>query len=126
MFLSKNKKVIIVKTYHYKWLANVTFGFHLLWILVLLGGLGLQYILPWYEKFHLAAVMTTIVSQVLWLGCPLTTLECALRRKYDKETSYYGSFIAYFLNKYFGINISSKVVIAQLAIVAIISIYLAV
>ncbi|OHA52481.1 MAG: hypothetical protein A3A30_04975 [Candidatus Terrybacteria bacterium RIFCSPLOWO2_01_FULL_48_14] len=53
----------------------------------------------------------TISAQLLFRGCPLTILENMLRRSDDERfKDFKGRFIAYYLNKWFGFNLSAKIV----------------
>jgi len=106
----------------YKRLAWITFVFHLFWVIVLLGGIPLSHCLKWYMQYHMCAFTMTIVSQIIWFGCPLTMLETYLRRKADPHYgNYTGSFICLLLRKILGIRVPGWVVIPQIFLVGIIS-----
>ena len=105
----------------YRLLANLVAVFHTTWIVILIGGIGLQFIFKWYRPIHLAVVTTTVVSQLIFLGCPLVALEQALRRQYDPDRSFIDSFVVHYLQKMFGIEVSLLMVTGMLAVVAIAS-----
>ncbi len=64
----------------------------------------------------------TIVSQIIWFGCSLTTLEHLLRRKADPSRgNYSGSFTETALRKFLGVKVSSWFVLAFLAAAVVIS-----
>lgn len=105
----------------YRKLANATFWFHWIWVAILLGGIPMQITFQWYKPVHMVVLTTTLVSQLLWLGCPLVALENAFRAKYDPNTTYSGSFICHYLKKRFGISVSPTIIIVQLVAMAIVS-----
>ena len=105
----------------YRKLANAVSVFHWIWVAILLGGISLQFAFQWYKPIHMIVLTTTIVSQVLWLGCPLVALENALRAKYDPKEMYYGSFICHYLKKRFGISMSPALITAQLVAMVVVS-----
>jgi len=106
----------------YRLLANATFWFHMLWVAILLAGLPLSAFYPWYRPIHGIVVLTTVASQIIWLGCPLTMIECAFRAKYDPSTSFTGSFVTYYLKKWFNVTVPAKVVVIQLLVMLALSI----
>jgi energy-converting hydrogenase Eha subunit A len=74
----------------------------------------------WYDRYHIVVVTSTIVSQLIFLGCPLVALENALREQYDPKVKFYGSFICHYLKEYFGFQISPEyITLALVGIVAI-------
>lgn len=101
----------------YRILADFVFGFHLVWIALLLGGTILSINYKWYRRYHAAALAGTIVSQLIFLGCPLTALEDALRMQYDPKVKFSvsGSFVCHYLKEYFGFQISPKYITLALA-----------
>ena len=101
----------------YKLLANSVMVFHLLWVVILIGGGVMQFKLEWYRPIHTAVVTTTVLSQLIFLGCPLVVLENSLRRQYDPSTTFTGSFIAHYLQK-FGVEVSPLMVTLALAVIA--------
>ncbi|NTW13931.1 MAG: DUF2784 domain-containing protein [Candidatus Moranbacteria bacterium] len=106
----------------YRVLADAVEVFHWVWIVLMMAGIPLQFIYPPYAPIHLTIVTATIISQILWLGCPLVALENALRAKYDPRRTYTGSFVCHFLKKRFNITVSPLVIVIQLVLVAGISI----
>jgi hypothetical protein len=99
----------------YRIAATITMVFHWVWAALLLIGIPIQLAVPGYRPFHLAAVTVTILSQLLWLGCPLMALENAFRSKYDSRATYTGSFLCHYLRKWLGIRVPPWVFTVQLA-----------
>src|SRR3989338_5197326 len=99
---------------NYRKLADATFYFHWFWIGLLLIGSILQFFLPFYRTIHLIILTITIIAQVSWHGCPLVTLENALRAKYDPNEKMHGSFLSYYIEKWFGIKIPPAIIAIQL------------
>jgi hypothetical protein len=76
----------------YHLLADVVFACHLIIVwLILLGWLSGQ-LLPVYS----AAVIVTFLSEYLLGYCPLTRLECALRRMADSESVCGNGYLSYY------------------------------
>ncbi len=100
-----------------KTLADIVFWFHMVWIGVLLSVIFLP---PHLQFLHTIAASATIASQVLWGGCPLVTLENALR-----DDPYTGSFTAYLLHKTFGIEVESWAVATSLVGIFLVSVFMA-
>ena len=107
-------------------LASAVRAFHLLWIVLMIVGIPLSILCDWYEPIHWVVIGTTIVSQIVWLGCPLSTLEQALRRKYDPDATYTGSFVCHYLRKRFGIEVPPIVVTLQLLVFVVVAIAISV
>lgn len=86
----------IVLITHVSFVAFVIVGLLLIWI----GGIFRWGWIrnPWFRSAHLAAIGLVVVQ--VWLGviCPLTTLEMYLREQAG-DTTYGGTFIAYWLQK---------------------------
>lgn len=86
----------------YKTLANAVFVLHIVVIAMLLGGGFLAALLGgWYKQWNVIFVSTVIFSQILFLGCPLTTLEMAFRRKGDSSIEYGGSLTRWLFKRVF-------------------------
>ena len=107
----------------YRLLADAVVVLHFIWIMVLLGGIWFSLKYKRYRPIHLTVTLTTIVSQLIWLGCPLVALEETLRRQYDPTRKYAGSFTVYYLHHYFGVEVPPLAIIASLGIIAIIAIF---
>ncbi len=105
----------------YRKLANATACFHWIWLALTAISLPLVFVLNWWLIIWVFMLITTVVSQFLWLGCPLTLLENKLRAKYDPSTTYERPFISNYLYKRFGIEISITIIVVQLTVVAIIT-----
>lgn len=106
-------------------LANAVFVLHLLVIGYLLGGSA--FVLtkyasdyPFIRSLHLLFVGITVISQIVFLGCPLVELEAYFRRKYNPDYSYHGSFTVYLIEKMSGVTVPVEIVtLATFAIAAI-------
>ena len=104
----------------YRVLADFVFWFHGVWIVLFLGGIVLSMKYRWYKRYHAVVVTSTIVSQLIFMGCPLVALENMLRMQYDPKTKFSGSFICHYLKEYFGFQISPEyITLALVGIVAI-------
>lgn len=83
--------------------ANIVFLSHLFWVGLILGGGSFAATHTWYSPINFAVVATTAVSQVLFLGCPLTALEKALRSHgKDRIEGVKWSFTVHYLERWFG------------------------
>jgi len=100
----------------YKLLANLVFILHLIVIVMLFSGAFLCTILSWYKNIFFPFLGTVMLSQLAFLGCPLTTLESGLRAKYNKFPEFSGSFTSFLVYKIFKIRISPMVTVALLII----------
>ncbi len=105
----------------YRRLADIVSWFHAFWLLLLLGGSLIALIFPWYKTINWIVISVTLVSQILWLGCPLTVLEHSLRNKYNPADKSSGSFVCNFCENKLGIKISPIVVFCQLVMLLAIS-----
>jgi hypothetical protein len=83
-------------------LADIIMVIHFLWIIFMLIGFVLTVRAFWKPAFfdrwvfrtiHLAGILFVAAWELLGKYCPLTLWENALRRKYDPDTNYPGSFI---------------------------------
>lgn len=102
----------------YHFLADFVVVFHFVWVAALLGGWFLLRF-KWYQPIHLTLLATTIISQLLFLGCPLVALENSLRMKYDPDVVYNGSFVCHYIEEYFGYQLSSGWIILALVVIAL-------
>ena len=102
--------------FHKMRLANAVSVFHVVWAGLLLGSLvvfALSLFLPisFIVKVCWAIVGVTTISQLLFLGCPLTTLENALRSYgKDRMKGYKASFVVDRLDKWFDLRPSTVIV----------------
>ena len=104
----------------YRILADFVFWFHWVWTALLPVGLVLSMKYEWYRRYYAVMVMSTLVSQLIFLGCPLVALENALRVQYDPKAKFGGSFICHYLKEYFGFQIAPEyITLALVGIVAI-------
>ncbi len=104
----------------YRIFADFVFWFHWVWIALFLGGIVLLMKYKWYKRYHAVVLTSTIVSQVIFLGCPLVALENALRAQYDPKEEFSGSFVCHYLKEYFGFQIPPEYI--TLALVGIVTI----
>lgn len=112
----------------WKFLADLVFVSHMVLVLILLGGsfailsgLYLQY--PHLMRIHGIITAATLISQIIFLGCPLVTLESALRNKYrSKPSTYYGSFVVYFLMKLTGVKVPVILVTTGMYMIVVIAV----
>ena len=84
-------------------LADIVFWFHLFWGLALISGGFVAIKTKRYLPIHGAIVGASIFSQLLFLGCPLTTLEQNLRSMATgEEVRFQGGFIVHYFVEWFG------------------------
>ena len=96
-------------------LANVTFGLHLLFVLLMLPSttlfcLGYYRTRPLLQQAHCAAILTMGVGQAVLLECPLVSLERALRSPSGDSLWYDGSFVVFIVERTMGFNLPVVVV----------------
>ncbi|PSO45294.1 MAG: hypothetical protein BRC25_02600 [Parcubacteria group bacterium SW_6_46_9] len=106
------------------YLADFVFIVHIIWIALLLISTltNLLSSNEKLEKVHLAILTATVVSQSIFLGCPLTTLESAIRSKYNSSFSLTdGSFMVHYLNQWFGVKVSPAAITLMLLVVFMLS-----
>lgn len=96
----------VVKLAYY-WIANLIFFSHF--------ALGVYYLVGWqWKEYHLIywILMTAWIGSWLTLGyCPLSRAEFSLRKRYDSAIDPNREIIQYYIQKFFGILIPSKVII---------------
>jgi hypothetical protein len=103
----------------YKILADLVVLIHFAWILFMLWGFILTvcgsvsiFVLPaakdrwaafldrWiFRIIHLGGIIYVAILTVLGKYCPLTILENELRKRYDTELTYPGSFVVHYIEK---------------------------
>lgn len=108
----------------YRILADLVYWFHWFWIFLMIGGAFLSIKYKWYRPYHAVIMVGTIASQLIFLGCPLTTLENALRAHYDPNATYMGSFICYCLQKYLGIQLAPQYIILAMVLIILVSAFI--
>jgi len=106
----------------YRILADIVCCFHAFWAILILSGIFVAMRWRWYMPYHCIALISTAVSQVLFLGCPLTALENSLRASYDPKAVHTGSFTCYCLERYFGYKIQPEIVTLVLLIIITLSV----
>lgn len=90
-------------------MANGLFLIHAGWVAVLIGGAFFIVGNRWYIPYHLSIVSGTLLLNLILGGCPLTWWEERYRKAWDPMTeSFENSFVAAYLKKLFGINMTSK------------------
>ena len=94
----------------YKMLADLVFASHVVVIVMMLGGgvlaassFGQEH--PGFRRFHVTFVVMVIISQILFLGCPLVELEYTLRHQYDPSIKPGGSFTVYLIRTLVGVTV---------------------
>ena len=89
-------------------LADLIVVAHLAWILFMLWGFVLTIRGFFHAEFfdrrlfrtvHLCGIVYVSLLAILGSYCPLTILENVLRRRYDPEFAYPGSFIVHYIEK---------------------------
>jgi hypothetical protein len=103
-------------------MADAVEIFHWFWIVVLILGIVIQIIFPWYQPIHLGIAISTIISQIIWRGCPLITLHHSLEIKYDPHASQYSGSFVYNKLKKIGITVPPIIIATQMLIVFIVSV----
>lgn len=98
-------------TTDYQLLANLVLAFHVLMVVYLIASVaasttGLLSRHPLLRRIDLTILLITISSQVIFLGCPLTLIEQALRRRADPDWVFGGSFMVLILQKLTGMQVS--------------------
>ncbi len=82
---------------------------HLLWIALVVTSLPIMLMWEPYTYVAVSTIFITTGSWILWGDCPLFTLENRLRRQYDQQESYAGSFMSHYLHKHFSIEVPTLV-----------------
>jgi hypothetical protein len=100
----------------YKEASIMVEWFHWIWIALLVSGLFIKGAFPWYAHIHNAVVATTVMSQILWLGCPIVAIQEDLMAKYDHHKHLHGSLTCYLIEKFFDIKVPWQMIASQLAI----------
>ncbi len=110
----------------YQVLAVALDIFHLVWIGVMITTCILSIIpkRPLFKKIYLIVIGTTILLQIVFLGCPLTVLSQALRQCDDPSFSFDGGFTAFILRNYFGIHPPAIVGVTATAILITLAIFI--
>lgn len=81
--------------------------FHGLWIILLIGGAWFGQAYPWYSSIHTIIIVTTVISQLVFISCPIVLLQGTIARRYLGQTEEpLLSFTAYLLKKFFNVDIS--------------------
>lgn len=116
----------------YETLADLVASLHSLWIVLTLA-LAAWAFIGFFAKWRtaifairafLAIGFTTLASQLVWLGCPLTLLENTLRTRHDPSTAYEGAFLAHLIEKWVGVKVDPIFITAQLLLFLGVAVYL--
>lgn len=111
---------------NYVFLADIVRVFHLLWISILVISFICFHLRIGPRLFFAACAGTTMVCQVLWLGCPLTALETTLRRLGGKwDCDYDGSLVCYIILKCFDVHIHPAFIFFMLTSVFLVALGIA-
>ena len=112
----------------YRVLADAIMVAHFAWILFMLVGFVLTIRAFWRPKFferwffrtiHLLGILFVTTLVILNKYCPLTIWENALRRHYDPNTDYPGSFIVGHLEKLIYPDVSPLVMVIPTILIAV-------
>jgi hypothetical protein len=110
----------------YRLLANIVHWCHMLLVCILVS-MPLIYLTlnvgPRLQGFLEIFITATLMSQMLFLGCPLTIFEFWLRRKYDPTITDTGSFVTDLLRRKFGWEINPLVLFLILVCIFIFSVH---
>jgi len=96
---------------------------HWIWIVVLLVGIPIQWVLPRYGLIQIIALAGTLASLLWWKQCPLTLVENALRARSEAGGVYNGSFLRHRMKKV-GVHIPPGAIVATLTTMLMISVAL--
>lgn len=112
----------------YRVLADIIMVLHFAWILFMLLGFGLtvraflrpEFFERWlFRTIHLVGILVVASLEILDKYCPLTIWENALRRHYDPNTDYPGSFIIGYLEKWIYPDVPPVVVVLPTIFIAV-------
>lgn len=106
-----------------KHLPCVVVAFHAYWLKIVVLGAPTIIFFPELRVCHLAMVLITLLSWIIWGTCPLTMLEKNLRTKYCSGKGLYtGSFTSHYSRKYLRFTISDSVVQITMTVVLFVSV----
>lgn len=112
----------------YRVFADGLVVIHFAWILFMLYGFALTVRALWKPKFfdrwlfrsvHLVGILFVAALEVFGKYCPLTIWENALRRHYDPEHAYPGSFIIQYIVGLIYPNVDAIVLLIPTASIAL-------
>jgi len=89
-------------------LADIILLIHISWSLLLLGGTVYMLFNNDYVVTHLVIVTFTILLNLVLGECPLTVFETKLRRRGGHDKYNGMTFTGAYVDKYLGINLSTK------------------
>lgn len=84
--------------------------FHLIWILLLISGPFIAMKVEWYKTVSSIILQTTIISQIIFISCPIVLVQGLIKRHYLNEDVVIPSFTNYLFKLTFGIDISPAAV----------------
>jgi len=105
----------------YEQLADAVFWFHMVWVMYLLVGSWLFMVWKRFVPYYVVSVVTTVLGQLLWLGCPLVTLENTLRAMADHSYRPIDHFIVHYAKQYFGLEILPLFITMSLVVIFVLS-----
>lgn len=95
----------------YQRYADTITAIHVAWTIVIFGGVVLMFFWHSYALVEIIVVsFTLLISLPFGAVCPLTMLEEHLRRKIDPSFNNGGSYLAYYINRWFKSNISVRAI----------------
>jgi len=99
---------VIKQSFLLEWGAHAIALMHLIWTLLIFVGVFLVLIDHAYAPLNVGVLVMALVVNIPFPSCPLTLLEQKMRKKIDPEYNITGSFMATYLNKILGTNVSAR------------------
>ena len=96
----------------YKFLADLTVGLHLAWIIFLFLGALWGARRRWVRYFHWSGLGFAVLIQIFDWYCPLTHLEIYLRGRHDPATFYTGDFVIRYLDRLVYLQVPRFVIVS--------------
>lgn len=115
-----------------RWLTYIILVVHFLWfVLIIAGFIGLIFIPDeLYLRIYLAVISITLITNVLFRGCPLTKLEDRFQlslngeMKYNNGKNHSKKCITYYTRRFFGIELADIYSSITLVVFFIITLFL--
>jgi uncharacterized protein DUF2784 len=105
----------------HKRLADSVTYLHWTIVAILLWGFVLQFIFLWWIPVYFLIWVTSLSVSLFMKECPLTRWERQLRAKYDPVRYYQGSFLAYYIDRYFSLRLPQVVISLPFTISLVVS-----
>lgn len=111
-----------MKEWFYRIGAHVIVIVHALWSILLWGGFLVMLLYHGYARYELLVLSATLVSQLIFFGCPLTKFEVYFRKQLHADDDYVeGSFMATYMNRLFGLKLTARHIRIMTAVLAIVT-----